>query len=167
MGGWSAAELKAHVRAGRVTRYGRDGQPRFRSSEVVSAMAKMALAVEQSASGVLERDTQRPLRYDVPCTPLPELGTGFLYLLEIYDLGTKVGVSVAPEMRVIDHARAAWQWARRLGRFWVSEPHAAWRANENLVKRALLPPGHRTEYLPVSFDDALAVASSLSTGGRS
>lgn len=161
LGGWTKREMRDHVFAGRLPyRSGRSA--RYRVSEVLAAKAAVAEMNDRSAPIRAVRDNATRVTYDV-VTELPPVGSGYLYLLEIHGLGVKVGISVDPESRIADHTLAAWQWARQLGRLWLSEHHPAWKRNEQLVKRSLLPRGHSTEYLPTTFEDALRAATALET----
>lgn len=81
----------------------------------------------------------------------------YLYLVEIVDVGVKVGVSRHPLRRLAAHARDATAYNREIGRTWVSSvPHANALENESAIKGASV-----REYLARNFDDCLEQAQAL------
>jgi predicted GIY-YIG superfamily endonuclease len=85
-----------------------------------------------------------------------------VYVVEFIGHGVKVGVSERPDKRIAQHRRDAAAYGRQVGRVWLSEPHvnSQARANERSLKK-LAGANQRREYLPLSFDEVVAVAVDL------
>lgn len=81
----------------------------------------------------------------------------YLYVVEIHDIGVKVGITRDPRARIDSHRRDAEAYGRTIGRIWVSpEPQANARDNEKT-----LVGGSAREFLAESFDSAVARAIAL------
>jgi hypothetical protein len=79
-----------------------------------------------------------------------------LYVVEILDVGVKVGVTKkAPADRLNQHVQMAWSFRRHIGRAWVSTPDR-WSdvldVEAALVARFGGATASRSEYLDAAFD---------------
>lgn len=84
-------------------------------------------------------------------------GELYLYLIEIADVGVKVGVTRNPTKRLASHDRDARAFKRAIGRTWVSPvPHINAAANESAIKGR-----SDREYLARTFDDCVVQARQL------
>lgn len=79
-----------------------------------------------------------------------------LYLVEIVGVGVKVGITTQPGRRLATHAKAAAAFGRMVGRAWLSRPHTDARTFELLIQ-----DNHPTEYLPITFEEALDRVTAL------
>ncbi|PZE66939.1 hypothetical protein [Curtobacterium sp. MCBD17_021] len=84
-----------------------------------------------------------------------------LYIVEYVNAGVKVGVTADPPSRLKAHERAARAHGGQVGRIALSGPHSCSKENERSLVR-LGGAGNRSEYLPITFDDALKAAEALS-----
>lgn len=88
----------------------------------------------------------------------PEDFRRHLYVVEILDVGTKVGITDTPLSRIREHSRAARDYGRKVGRVWVSVRHLEAYNNEQALLRAAKS---RSEYLRISFDAVMALVEAL------
>lgn len=103
--------------------------------------------------------TALPPLFVVPHPLLPAgEGSLYLYVVEILDVGVKVGVTRRPAHRLESHVTQAWAYRRQVGRGWLSRSAAARFVLEN---EAALVGGSPTEYLEAGFDETVARAEAL------
>ena len=108
-----------------------------------------------------------PHAYLPPIFELPATGYGmthtriYLYVVEILDVGSKVGITNEPAARLMQHVTNAWSYRRRLGRAWIGKHvFRASNAEAELVRRFGSGPS-KSEYLDTPFDEVVPVAIEL------
>lgn len=97
---------------------------------------------------------------DMTAVPVVVGAEHHLYVVEIPDVGVKVGISTKPKNRVAAHRRDALAYGRSIERVWISLPHIEARANERALIRSF-GGGTCREYLPIGFDAALKAIECL------
>ena len=87
-----------------------------------------------------------------------EQDEGYLYVVEILDLGVKFGITTDPENRIRTHMSTAAAYGRETGRVWVSRPHTNYKKNERTLKRIY---ESKREYVRAPYEEVTKKASSL------
>ena len=87
-----------------------------------------------------------------------EQNEGYLYVVEILDLGVKFGITTDPENRIRTHMSTAAAYGRETGRVWVSHPHTNYKKNERILKRIYKS---KREYVRIPYEEVVKKASSL------
>jgi hypothetical protein len=129
-----------------------------------------ALQVDGERSRV-EEERRRLLAETIPCAlqiDLPPAGNGlgYLYVIRFSTGVVKVGQTAHPRRRLFEHRRDAAAYKVNVVRFWISEAHPNFLANETMLINLCAGVSARAkrEYFhEVEFDVAVGLASSLAT----
>lgn len=89
----------------------------------------------------------------------PHDSEGYLYVVEIKNLGVKFGITRDPKNRLAQHKRDAAAYGREVGRIWLSSPHVGYVNNETTVRRTLHT---EREYVSNNFEQVTGIAEQTS-----
>jgi hypothetical protein len=141
--GLSVAEFFGLVKAGHLARYSPLQGGRYRAVDLVRLLAETRPA---------DPEPPAELPMEEVFGPVPQ----HLYAVEIFGVGTKIGISTKPTQRIKNHISAARAHLRRVGRCWVSVSHVEAVDNETQLRiwGMSLRRGMR-EYLLKTFDQVM------------